>query len=279
MRTLLIADIGINHNGDLNVVRKLMDYCKFFGVDFIKFQKRNPDKCVPEDQKDIIRDTPWGRMTYLDYRKKIEFSLADYVEIAVYAKQIGMDWFASVWDEDSLSLMVEFRPPFIKIPSACLTDLSLLEAASKTAIPLILSTGMSDFPIIDKALDVCGDTVEYILHCTSTYPCPVGEQNIACVSTFKERYPYLKVGYSNHHTGIPGNIAAMALGAEMIEFHITLDRAMWGTDQAASAEPEGIWKLCKYRDYMENAMGDGYKRIYESEKPIMAKLRLNGRAS
>lgn len=273
MRTYLTADIGLNANGEVGIAKKLMDYCKFFGIDFVKFQKRNPDKCVPEHQKKEMRDTPWGRMTYLDYRKKIEFGVAQYVDIAVYAKQIGIQWFASVWDEDSLSLMVDFSPPFIKIPSACLTDNSLLEKAKDCGVPLIISTGMSDFPIIDNALEILGESVEYLLHCTSTYPCPVEEQNLSCISTMKERYPSIKIGYSNHHVGIPGNVAAMALGAEMIEFHITLSHSMWGSDHASSAEPEGIWKLCKYRDYMEQAMGDGEKHIYESEVPIMAKLR------
>lgn len=273
MRTYIVCDVGLNHNADINIAKKLMDYCKFFGADFIKFQKRNPDVCVPEEQKSIMRETPWGRMTYLDYRKQIEFGLAQYVEIAVYAKQIGLEWFASVWDTDSLNLMVTFSPPFIKIPSACLTNYPLLEMAKNCGIPVILSTGMSDLPMVDNALDIVGESVEYLLHCTSTYPCPVDEQNITCISTFKERYPYLKVGYSNHHAGIAGMIAAMALSANMIEFHITLDRSSWGTDQASSIEPEGIWKICKYRDFIDKAMGDGEKCIFDSERPIMAKLR------
>lgn len=272
-RCLLVADIGLNHNGDVDIANKLIKYCNFFGVDFVKFQKRNPDKCVPEEQKNVMRDTPWGRMTYLDYRKKIEFTLKDYLKVAVYAESIGQEWFASIWDEDSLNLMVEFSPPFIKIPSACLTDTSLLEQARATGVPVILSTGMSDFPMIDKAVDTLGDSLAYLLHCTSTYPCPVDEQNLSCITTYKQRYPHVKIGYSNHHAGIPGSIAAMALGAEMVEFHITLSRSMWGTDHAASSEPEGIWKLCKYRDFMGNAIGDGNKQIYPDEIPIMAKLR------
>jgi N-acetylneuraminate synthase len=273
MRSSLIADIGLNHNGDIAIAKKLMDYCKFFGIDFCKFQKRTPDVCVPDDQKDVMRETPWGRMTYLDYRKKIEFGIAQYVEIAVYAKQIGIEWFASVWDTDSLDLMVTFSPPFIKIPSACLTNYPLLEKAKNCGIPVILSTGMSDFPMIDKAVDILGDSLYYLLHCTSTYPCKTDEQNISVISNMKQLYPTVKIGFSNHHTGIPGIVAAMALDAEMIEVHVTLDRAMWGTDQAASIEPEGIWKICKYRDYMANAMGDGEKRIYDSERAVMAKLR------
>lgn len=273
MSVKLVADIGINANGDVEIAKKLMDYCKFFGVDFIKLQKRNPDKCVPEDQKEVMRETPWGRMTYLDYRKQIEFGVAQYIAIAVYAEKIGMKWFASVWDEDSLKLMVEFSPPFIKIPSACLTNKPLLEQAAKTGIPIILSTGMSDFPMVDSALDVLGGSVAYLLHCTSTYPCMPEEQNLSCITTMRERYPKIRIGYSNHSSGLPSIVAAMALQAKMVEFHITLDRTMYGTDQSASIEPEGIWKICKYRDYMEKAMGDGDKLIYESELPIMAKLR------
>ena len=273
MRSLLVADIGLNANGDVEIAKELMRYCQFFGVDYVKFQKRTPDKCVPEDQKNVMRDTPWGRMTYLEYRKRVEFNLGDYVEIAVYAKSIGQKWFASVWDEDSLAMMSEFSPPFLKIPSACLTDISLLEKAKSTGIPIILSTGMSDFPMIESALDILDSSVEYLLHCTSTYPCKAEEQNINCVATMKERYPFVKIGYSNHHSGIPGMIAAMGLGAEMVEFHITLNRSFYGTDQASSIEPEGIWKICKYRDFLELAMGDGEKKIYDSEIPIMKKLR------
>lgn len=276
MRVKLIAEIGLNANGDMAIAKKLMDYCRLFGVDYVKFQKRNPDICVPNDQKGLMRDTPWGRMTYLEYRRKVEFSIPQYTEIDVYAKATGMKWFPSVWDEDSLHAMESFSPPFIKIPSACLTDVHLLSSAKATGIPIILSTGMSDFPMISKAMDILGNSVAYLLHCTSTYPCPVEEQNLACIATMKAWYPRTRIGYSNHHTGVPGMIAAMALGAEIIEFHITLDRSMWGTDQSSSMEPELIWKICKYRDYMEKAMGNGIKTIYDSEQPIMQKLRRVG---
>jgi N-acetylneuraminate synthase len=256
----------------MTVVKKLIDYCAFFNVDFVKFQKRYPDACVPDAQKDVMRDTPWGRMTYLDYRKKMELSAAQYEEIDSYCKSKNIGWFASVWDFQSLDFIAGLHPPFIKIPSACLTDIGLIKEASETRIPLILSTGMSDIVTVIDAV-MATNNIACLMHCTSTYPSKPEEQNLQCITTLKDKFKWTDIGFSNHAPSIVPIILAMGLGATMIEVHITLSRAMWGSDHAASFEPEGIWKLVKYRDYVEAAMGDGVKKVYPSEIPIMQRLR------
>jgi len=273
MKTLLIADIGINHNADLNIAKQLIQVCKLAGVDVVKFQKRNPDKCVPEHQKNVLKETPWGEMTYLEYKHRMEFSDVDYAEIDDFCGYIGMKWTASVWDIDSLDFMSRFNVPFIKIPSALITDKNLLSACSFLKRPVILSTGMSDMDIVDEAMGTPGLKVDGLLHCVSTYPSAPEEQNLLCIQALKKRYPKVQVGFSNHHPGLTFLTAAPALGAEILEFHITLDRAMWGTDQAASIEPEGVFHLVKRVRNIERALGDGKKRVMDSEVPIMKKLR------
>jgi N-acetylneuraminate synthase len=257
-------------------VRKLIDFCAFFGVDYVKFQKRNCDVCVPDIQKLAMRDTPWGRMTYLGYRHKMEFSLEQYEEIDGYCREKGIKWAASAWDKDSVDFLARFDTDFIKIPSACITDLELLRYARASGVPIVLSTGAADWPIVDAAVKVLGESLIYLLHCTSTYPSADTEQNLSCVTSLQHRYPHVKIGFSNHAAGSVSSIAAIALGARMVEVHITLSRAMWGSDHAASFEPEKVWHLCKYRDYLDKALGDGEKCIYESERPIMARLRRVG---
>lgn len=273
MKTRLIAEIGINHNGDLDTAKRLIQVCSFAGIDVVKFQKRNPDKCVPEHQKNVMRDTPWGEMTYLEYKKRIEFDEVDYAEIADFCGYIGMKWTASVWDIDSLNFMSRFDVPFIKIPSALITDKDLLSACSFLKRPVMLSTGMSTMEMVDEAVNTPKLKVDGILHCVSTYPSVPEEQNLLCIQALKKRYPKIPIGFSNHHPGLIFIPVAVTLGATVVEFHVTLSRSSWGTDQAASIEPEGVFKITKYIKALEFAMGDGVKRIQESEIPIMRKLR------
>jgi N-acetylneuraminate synthase len=269
--TSIICEIGLNHNSDINLAYRLIDVASAAGCDYVKFQKREPDICVPEDQKGILRQTPWGTMTYLDYRKKMEFGVDEYDKIDSYCRARDIKWSASAWDEESLSFLKRYDLDFIKIPSALLTNWDLL---SQVGFPLILSTGMSDLDMIDHAVEATEkENIKAILHCTSTYPCKAEEINLNCIKTLKDRYPWATIGFSNHHPGLVFMPAAVALGAEVIEFHITLDRSMWGTDQSASIEPEGVFKLVKWIRSIEQALGDGEKRIYESEIPIMQKLR------
>ena len=273
MRVQTIAEIGLNHNGDIDIARQLIHVCKLAGVDYVKFQKRNPDKCVPEHQKNVMRETPWGDMTYLDYKKKIEFQDSDYADIDDYCSSIGMKWFLSVWDTDSVGTARRFRNPMIKIPSACITDIDLLETVRDAKIPVILSTGMSTMDMVDRAVDVLGNRLVCIMHCVSTYPSKAEEQNLLCIKTLEDRFRGIPIGFSNHHSGLTFLTVAPMLGAEVLEFHVTLDRSMWGTDQAASIEPEGVFHIVKRIRNIEKAMGDGNKRIMDSEVPIMKKLR------
>ena len=268
----IIAEIGINHNGDIEIAKKLIHVCAMAGVDVVKFQKRNPDVCVPDSEKNKMRETPWGEMTYLEYKYRIEFGLNEYLTIDALCKTLGIQWTASVWDIDSLTFMQQFDVPFLKIPSAHLTNKKLLSECALTGIPVMLSTGMADMNMIDEAMEQCL-YVSGIFHCVSTYPSLPNEQNMKCISTLKEKYPNIPIGFSNHHPGLTFLTIAPAFGAEILEFHVTLDRAMWGTDQAASIEPDGIFKLMKRLRDIEQAVGDGNKRIMEREIPILKKLR------
>lgn len=273
MRIKLIAEIGINHNGDIEIAKKLIQVCRLAGVDVVKFQKRNPDKCVPEHQKNVMRETPWGEMTYLEYKHRIEFGQVEYEEIDDMCRSIGIDWTASAWDIDSLHFLNRFIVPFVKIPSALITDKTLLRECAELNMPVILSTGMCTMDMVDEAMKVDYLRVNGLLHCVSTYPSKPEEQNMLCIQTLKKRYPGVPVGFSNHHPGLTFLTVAPAFGAEILEFHITLDRASYGTDQAASIEPEGVFHLVKRIQGIELAMGDGNKRIMDSEVPIMKKLR------
>lgn len=268
-----IGEVGINHNSDVTIAKDLIAIAKSAGVDYVKFQKRNPDKCVPEHQKNVMRETPWGEMTYLEYKHRMEFGDKEYGEIEQFCSFIGMEWFLSVWDTDSVETALKFRNPLIKIPSACLTNDELLWTVKATKIPVILSTGMSDMQMVENAVDILDGRVACIMHCVSTYPSKPEEQNMNCITTLKKKFPKIPIGFSNHFTGITFIPVAAALGAEWIEYHITLDRAMWGTDQAASFEPEAMFKVNKYLRNIEKGMGDGEKRILDSEVPIMKKLR------
>jgi N-acetylneuraminate synthase len=268
----IIAEIGINHNGDIEIAKQLMDVAVETGCDAVKFQKRTPEICVPEEQKSIPRETPWGSMTYFEYKKRIEFEQKEFEQIDAYAKKIGIDWFASPWDVPSVNFLEGFDVPCQKIASACLTDSELLTAINKTKTTTILSTGMSSMQEIDKAVSLLNDVPLAIAQATSTYPAEASELNLRAIQTFAEKYK-VPVGYSGHERGLQVTIAAVALGATFIERHITLDRSMWGTDHSASLEPEGLKKLVRDIRIIELALGDGKKKVYDSEIPIRAKLR------
>lgn len=270
--TYVVAEIGINHNGDIEIAKRLMDAAKHAGVDAVKFQKRTPELCTPPDQRNVMRETPWGYITYLDYRYKIEFGEAEYREVDRYAKEIGITWFVSVWDEPSVDFIESFDPVAYKVPSAALTDHGLLRKLRSTGRPIILSTGMSTIDQIKAAVELLDTDNLIICHTTSAYPCPPEELNLRMVQTLKETYP-CPIGYSGHEVGLIPSVVAVALGACLVERHITLDRAMWGSDQAASVEPGGFERLVKYIRVTELSLGDGVKRVYESELPSLKKLR------
>jgi N-acetylneuraminate synthase len=272
----IIAEIGINHNGSLAIAKKLIDGAVLAGCDAVKFQKRTPEKCVPRDQWDIERDTPWGRMSYIEYRHKVEFGQAEYEAIDRHCKERGILWFASCWDEDSVAFMEQFNPPCYKIASACLTDTHLLIEHRTTNRPVILSTGMSTPEEIDLAVRTLGRKNLLIAHATSTYPCPPDQLNLNMIHTLRNRYPDCPIGYSGHETGLTPTWAAVTLGATFVERHITLDRAMWGSDQAASVEIGGLIRLVQNIRDIEKAMGDGVKRVYPEEIKQRNKLRRVG---
>ena len=269
----IVAEIGINHNGSLDLAKQLIDASVAAGCDAVKFQKRTPEACVPADQRDKMRQTPWGYITYLDYRYKVEFEETEYAEIDRHCKEQGIQWFTSCWDEASVDFCERFEPPCYKIQSAAVTDFPLLDRLKATGRPLVLSTGMSSMDEIDAAVAHLGSDGLVLTHSTSSYPCPPEEVNLRMIQTLRERFPGVPVGYSGHETGLPTTVAAVAMGACYVERHITLDRAMWGSDQAASVEPGGFQRLVHYIRTVEQAMGDGVKRVYDSELPSRAKLR------
>ncbi len=269
----VIAEIGINHNGSVDIAKKIIDGAVKAGCDAVKFQKRTPEICVPRDQWEIERQTPWGRITYIEYRRKVEFGFEEYFEIDSYCKEKGIDWFASPWDEVAVDFLEKFSLPIYKLSSASLTDLSLLKKIRNTGRPVILSTGMSSMEEIETAVEMMGTENILLAQSTSTYPCSLDELNLKVIQTFKEIYPEVPIGYSGHETGLAPTLAAVALGAAFVERHITLDRAMWGTDQAASVELVGLNRLVKDIRDIEKALGDGIKKVYESEYGNISKLR------
>ena len=271
--TYIIAEIGINHNGDLKIAKAMIDAAVHAGVDAVKFQKRTPEICTPPEQQKQMRETPWGYITYLEYRYKVEFGQEEYAEIDRYCKEKGIDWLVSPWDEKSVEFMEQFDTPAYKIASASLTDEALLRRVRETGRPIILSTGMSTQKQIQKAVELLGTENLAITHCTSTYPCEPEELNLRMIETLRNQFPGVPVGYSGHEVGLIASALAVALGACIVERHLTLDRAMWGSDQAASVEPGGFEKLVKYIRVTEEALGDGVKRVYESEKGPLKKLR------
>lgn len=268
----IIAEAGINHNGDIENAKKLIDAAKHAGVDAVKFQKRTPELCVPPEQRGQMRETPWGYITYMEYRLKTEFGDAEYAEIDRYCKKVGIDWFVSVWDEEAVNFMEKFNPACYKIPSASLTDHSLLKHLRATGRPLILSTGMSTMEQIHTSVELLGQQNLALTHATSTYPCDPHELNLRMIETLRATFD-CPIGYSGHEVGLVTSAVAVGLGACMVERHITLDRALWGSDQAASVEPGGFEKLVKYIRVTEMAVGDGVKKVYDSELSSLKKLR------
>jgi len=270
----IVAEIGINHNGDIDIAKKLIDLAKLSGCDAVKFQKRNPDFCVPLDQRQIMRETPWGYIPYFEYRKKVEFDFSQYQEIDAFCLNKKIPWFASAWDESSVDFMEQFDLPFYKIASASMTDDSLLKYVRSKNRPIILSTGMSTLEEVDHAVEILGCDNLILLHACSAYPAYYNELNLKVIPMFKKRYG-LPVGYSGHETGIASSVAAVALGACVVERHVTLDRSMWGSDHAASLEPNGINRLVRDIRLVEMSMGEGLKKVVPREIPIMQRLRLS----
>jgi N-acetylneuraminate synthase len=270
----LIAEIGINHNGDIDIAKKLIDATNACGWHCAKFQKRNPAVCVPEHQKEIERETPWGRMTYIDYKYKVEFEKNEYDIIRNYCLEKPISWTASIWDIDSLNFIKNYKVPFIKIPSAHITNKDLFIESAKSGIPIIISTGMSDWKIVDKAVELISRyTDEFsILHCNSTYPAPHFELNLNVIPKMKKRYGCM-IGYSGHEFDLEPSVLAVAMGAQIIERHITLDHNMWGTDQSSSLEVHAMDLLRKRLSGVKQILGGYEKIITESEKPVLRKLR------
>ncbi|KRF33684.1 N-acetylneuraminate synthase family protein [Yonghaparkia sp. Soil809] len=270
----VIAEIGLNHNGDVGIAKELIDVAAAAGADAVKFQKRTPELATPAHMRDVARETPWGTMTYLEYRHRVELDREQYIEIGDHATLRGLDWFASPWDEPSVAFLEDLGVVAHKVASASVTDLPLLRAIGATGKPVILSTGMSTLEQIDaaiEALDARGRLI--LLHATSTYPMPADEANLRVVPALAARYPGVPVGYSGHERGLQISLAAAALGATVIERHITLDRTMWGSDQAASLEPQGLEHLVRDVRIIEQALGDGVKRVQPGELAPMRKLR------
>ena len=270
----IVAELGINHGGDINIAEQMIDVAATAGCDYVKFQKRTVSVVYSKEELDKPRESPWGT-TNRDQKYGLEFETDDYVQIDLHCTfESKIEWFASPWDYLSVGFLHVFNPPFMKIASACLTDTDILEACKGYGYQLILSTGMSTIEELDAAIDVVGkDNVYCIMHCTSTYPTKTEEMNLKCIPMLKERYPWAKIGFSNHHPGIVFMPAAVALGAEMIEFHITMDKTMYWSDQAASFNPEGVFKAVKYMKDVYISLGTGVKCVYPSEIPIREKLR------
>lgn len=270
--TYVVAEIGINHNGDLNIAKQLILAAVHAGCDAVKFQKRVPDICTPRNLWNTLRETPWGKISYLEYRYKIEFNVDDYLAIDRFCKENKIDWFASCWDEESVTFLEEFDIPAYKIPSAALTDIKLLETCRNTGKPLIISTGMSEFKQIQESVNSVGLEDLILTHSTSIYPCPPNNLNLRVIKTLKKEFSCV-VGYSGHETGISTTICAVALGASYIERHLTLDKNMWGSDHFASLLPEEFYHLVKEIRLLDIALGDGIKRVYPDEKNALDKLR------
>ncbi len=268
----IVAEIGVNHNGSVDLAKDLIRQARHAGVDAVKFQKRTPELCVPRDQWNIMRETPWGYISYIDYRHKMEFQQEEYAEIERFCQEQGISWFASVWDEPSVEFLEPFNPVCYKVPSASLTDHGLLRCLRDTGRPVILSTGMSTMEQIRAAVSLLDMDRLIIAHATSTYPCDPSELNLNMIETLRQEFP-CPIGYSGHEVGLITSVVAVALGACMVERHITLDRAMWGSDQAASVEPQGFERLVKYIRVTEQALGDGVKRVYDSEMSSLRRLR------
>lgn len=268
----VIGEIGINHNGSLEVAKELIKTAADAGCEAVKFQKRTPELCVPKDQWEMVRETPWGTMSYIEYRHKVEFEEHEYRAINEYCGEIGVTWFASPWDIPSVEFLEKLQVPCYKIASACLTDTDLLNEIRSTSKPVIMSTGMSNLDQIREAVSIFEGKPLALLHCNSAYPANPRELNLRVIGKYRDEFQ-IPIGYSGHESGLAPSLGAVALGACILERHITLDRAMWGTDQSASVEPQGIAKLIRDLRTIELSLGDGNKIVYDSELEAMKKLR------
>lgn len=276
-KIIVTAEIGINHNGSLEVAKELIESSAEIGCDYVKFQKRTPEICVPQEMREVIRQgTPWGDISYMDYREKVEFGRFEYDEIDTLCKKLGIGWTASPWDAPSVEFLLRYDVPFLKVPSASITDKNLIQYCAQTNVPLVVSTGMANLNTIRKVVaavyEVHGE-IEYLLHTTSTYPAPIEDLNLKSIHTLATEFPYINIGYSGHEIGIPSTVLAIGLGAKFIERHVTLDRSMWGSDQAASLEIEGLRRVVQAARTYEKAIGDGVIKISEGEKPLIQRLR------
>ena len=265
-----IAEIGINHNGDINLAKELIQVSNDIGFDAVKFQKRVPELCVPVNKRDNIRITPWGEMTYFDYKKKIEFSKKDYDDIDSYCKKIGIDWSASAWDIESIKFLSKYNIPFIKVPSDKCTDLDFISELKNIEVPIILSIGGTDFKQLKIILDILKNNRVVVLQCTSIYPCPTDKINLKVMKTVHEKFN-VPVGFSSHHTSPMIPAMSVAYGAKVTEVHVTLDRAMWGTDQAMSLEPRGMQVMINAIKDFELALGNDLKEVSEAEKNTLSR--------
>lgn len=273
----IVAEIGINHNGDVDLAKRLISVAVAAGCDAVKFQKRTIDIVYTPGELAKPRESLFGT-TNGDLKRALEFDIEQYRDIDAYCKAVKIAWFASCWDEPSVDLINQFDVPCFKIASASLTDDNLLRHTQAAGKPLIVSTGMSTLAEIDHALGALGYENIILLHACSTYPARYEELNLRAIPSLRERYG-LPVGYSGHETGIPSSVAAVVLGACCVERHITMDRAMWGSDQAASLEPNGITRLVRDIRLIEQSLGDGVKRVFEREYPLIKKLRRVGAAT
>ncbi len=273
METKLIAEIGINHNGDLGIAKRLIAYAKDCGFHYVKFQKRNVHLTTPKSRWDEIKKTPWGELTYLEYKDHLELKESEYDIIDDYCGEIGIEWYASPWDIDSVDFLNKYDMPFIKVASACNTDLELLEKIKNANQFVIMSTGMTTEEQFKTAYEILGDQVICIMACTSSYPTADRDMNLEFINTLRNQYPHCNIGFSNHSPGVFFAACSVMYGASMIEVHVTLDRAMYGSDQAASIEPAGMRRLAKHVLSLEEGLGDGNWNIYDSELPVIQNLR------
>jgi len=271
MSIQIVAEIGINHNGDVDLAKRLVLMAKECGCDLVKFQKRTVDMVYTKEDLDKPRESPYG-MTNRALKRGLELTEDDFNTLDHYCYELGIGWTASAWDPPSLEMIASYNPPYFKIASACLTDDPLLKLHRMYGKPIVLSTGMSTLEQIDHAVSVLGTSALTLLHCNSSYPAKYEELNLNVIKTLQERYR-IPVGYSGHETGLASTVATVAMGVVMIERHITLDRAMWGSDQAASLEENGLRRLVRDIRLVETSLGDGVKRVYDSERLVMKKLR------
>lgn len=272
MNTKIIAEIGINHNGSIEICKKLISISSNAGCDYVKIQKRNPDICVPENQKSVMRQTPWGSMTYLDYKKRLEFNEEQIQELKYFSDKNNITFFASVWDKDSIDIMKKYST-ITKIPSALITDLELCQYARKNFDKLIISTGMSTEIEIEQCINSCDPDI--IMHTNSTYPCPVEELNLNYIIWLKNKYPQKQIGYSGHEYGLTTTFAANVIGSSWIERHITLDHNMWGSDHSSSLEPAALFKLVKGIRDIEKSVSNpiGPRILFHNENIKKQSLR------